>query len=356
MSSRVRLSTLDTATVEQLQEEFAARFPDHRVPSRRAAIVQALRRLFVELGNEESESRDKEVEEDGEEVGQKKQENEEKELQEDFLDTLSFAQLKALAATREIKARSKDALKSLLREAGVTAADVEQGAAETTQAAAKREREEQPRETAEVAKKGKTDELGAENAEEKPKKKGRRKNNKDDDEDFKQEDRVEAANKRAAAVEDDADWAFADLKALAKNHKVKPKSKKAIIEALRELNVDIGAELEAQQKIPECLPFDSIALLCASANELKDYGKAVGAKSRQKDDLLLELRDMLPDSDRWDDSSEGHADRQIPGTNSYGNIDVRHGVPDGCKHVRVQRAGPTARAHGIPSVPAMVGA
>jgi hypothetical protein len=48
--------------------------------------------------------------------------------------------------------------------------------------------------------------------------------------------------------------------------------------------------------VKSSVPFDSGDLLSATAAELREYGAQVGAASKKKDELLKELRDMLPKS------------------------------------------------------------
>merc|ERR1712137_741017 len=89
--------------------------------------------------------------------------------------------------------------------------------------------------------------------------------------------------------------------------------------------------------------------------ELREYGAAVGAKSKKKADLLEELRNMLPRDERWASSDSDWESVRLPGTNAYGNIDVREGVSDSLCHMHGLRLGPTAKAGHIPYVPALVG-
>lgn len=164
--------------------------------------------------------------------------------------------------------------------------------------------------------------------------------------------------KKEEVVEDGADdddelggfasLSFAELRALAKVHNVRGKSKVELIRGLKEKNVD------ATQNDKD-VPFTSEDLLAATAAELRAWGEQVGARSRKKEDLLRELRNMLPIDDQWASSDDDWESIKIPGCTGYGNVDIREGIPEGCVHFSEPRLGPTCRAGHIPFAAALVG-
>jgi hypothetical protein len=88
-----------------------------------------------------------------------------------------------------------------------------------------------------------------------------------------------------------------------------------------------------KSKAVAVLPFDAGDLLSATMGELREYSAQVGAAAKKKEELLKELRGFLPQNEQWASSDDDWENITLPGTNEYGNIDVRDGLSAGLVHV-----------------------
>jgi hypothetical protein len=309
--STFTLSELGAASDEQLQKwfsEFTGQPLEQVARRRRTALLAALRNAAKEdTAASPARKVEKRVREKAEVVAAAPAPEVE----------ASFATLKLVAAKHDVKGRSKALLVAALKEKGVDVA-AEAAALEAQEQGEPEEDEED------------------EKPKPKPKKKqsAKRKKN-DDDDDFAEEPEEEAEG------EAEADSSFNGSEEGGQRKKSKGKGKKG--------------KAKKKKKSKSDVPFTATQLLCATMAELRQFAAEVGAESKRKEDLLRELRDMLPEDEQWATSEDNWENTTLPGTNEYGNIDVREGVAKGLVHVSGLRLGPTARAHHIPCCAAVVG-
>ena len=172
------------------------------------------------------------------------------------------------------------------------------------------------------------------------------------------EDNDVANNDDEGDAADAAQYSFADLKYVAKRHKLSGRSKVALLEAIMEHGgIDIDAELAAAQEEEDLPPaqYSEADLLTATMPELKAWAEEMNVDGKKKADLLEGLRSCLPAKERWASSDSDWENISLPGENEYGNIDVREGVPHGLSWIRQKRCGATAKSAHIPYAAALVG-
>ncbi len=315
------LAELHEADDEQLRVWFSAftqEIPDRVAKRRRTALIAALRNVARQDASSPVKTDQKRAAAPTEKV-------EISTPVEQAQVEYSFAMLKAIAEKHDVKGRSKAALLAALKEKNVDLA-------------ASIEREEEKEE--------KGDGQEEEEEEEKPRRK--------------------SGAKKKKKEESDSEYGEGDSVVLSgKSSLKKMKQKRKQMEEDEEEEEDVSGESEDDRKTKKKkrpakkskseVPFTATQLLCATMKELKEFAVEVGAESKRKDDLLRELRDMLPKDEQWASSEDNWDSIRLPGTNEYGNIDVREGISSKLVHVHGLRLGPTARAHHIPCAPAMVG-